>query len=41
MYTLIAVESHEEEAHAAPEYATDPEGGMGPPLSAMSSPAAH
>jgi hypothetical protein len=41
LYTLIAVESHEEEEHAAPEYASEPEGGMGPPLSAMSTPAAH
>jgi hypothetical protein len=41
MYTLIAVESHEEEEHAAPEYATEPEGGIGPPLSAVESPASH
>ena len=41
MYTLIAVESHEEEDHAAPEFATEPEGGIGPPLSAVESPAAH
>jgi F-type H+-transporting ATPase subunit a len=32
MYTIIAVESHEEE-HAAPEYANLPEGNLGPPLS--------
>jgi hypothetical protein len=41
MYTLIAVESHEDEEHAAPEYATVPEGGIGPPLSAVESPASH
>ena len=35
MYTLIAIESHEEEDHAAPEFANDPEGGMGAPLSSM------
>ena len=35
MYTLIAVEGHHEEEHAAPEFATEPEGGMGPPLAAM------
>ena len=32
MYTIIAVESHEEE-HADPEYANLPEGNLGPPLS--------
>jgi len=41
MYTLIAVESHDEEEHAAPEYATEPEGNIAPPLSAMQNPAAH
>ena len=35
MYTLIAIESHDEEEHAAPEFAHDPEGNMGPPLSGM------
>jgi F-type H+-transporting ATPase subunit a len=33
MFTLIAIESHEEEAHAAPELADLPEGNIGPPLS--------
>ena len=32
MYTIIAMEGHEEEAHAAPAFADDPEGNMGPPL---------
>ena len=41
MYTLIAVESHEEEEHAAPAFATDPEGNMAPPLSVMERGAAH
>ena len=35
MYTLIAIEGHAEEEHAAPEYASEPEGSMGPPLAAM------
>jgi hypothetical protein len=35
MYTLIAIESHDEEAHAAPAFETDPEGGLGPPLSSV------
>jgi F-type H+-transporting ATPase subunit a len=35
MYTVIAIESHEEEEHAAPEYATEPEGNLAPPLAAM------
>jgi F-type H+-transporting ATPase subunit a len=39
MYTIIAVESHGEEAHAAPAYADDPEGNLGPPLDAIRSPA--
>jgi F-type H+-transporting ATPase subunit a len=39
MYTIIAMEGHDEEAHAAPEYADVPEGGMGPPLSAQTGPA--
>jgi F-type H+-transporting ATPase subunit a len=36
MFTLLAIESHEEEAHAAPAMATEPQGGVGPPLSAAS-----
>jgi F-type H+-transporting ATPase subunit a len=32
MYTIIAMEGHGEEAHAAPAFADDPEGNMGPPL---------
>jgi len=39
MYTVIAVESHDAEAHAAPEYATLPEGNMGPSLT--TTPIAH
>ena len=35
MYTIIAVESHSEEEHAAPEFADDPEGNLGPPLASM------
>lgn len=35
MYTVIAVESHAEEEHAAPEYASEPEGNIAPPLAAM------
>jgi F-type H+-transporting ATPase subunit a len=34
MYTIIAVESHHEDEHAAPEFADVPEGGIAPPLSA-------
>jgi F-type H+-transporting ATPase subunit a len=34
MYTIIAMEGHDEEAHAAPAYADMPEGNLGPPLSA-------
>jgi F-type H+-transporting ATPase subunit a len=34
MFTLLAIESHDEEAHAAPSLATEPEGNVGPPLSA-------
>jgi F-type H+-transporting ATPase subunit a len=41
MYTVIAVENHDVEEHAAPEFATEPEGGVGPPLSVMEIPAAH
>jgi F-type H+-transporting ATPase subunit a len=37
MYTLIAIESHDEEVHAAPVFADDPEGNFGPPLSAFES----
>ena len=36
MFTLLAIESHDEEAHAAPAMATEPEGSVGPPLSAVS-----
>jgi F-type H+-transporting ATPase subunit a len=36
MFTLLAIESHDEEAHAAPAMAPEPEGGIGPPLSATS-----
>ena len=32
MYVLTAVESHHEEEHAAPSFASDPEGDVGPPL---------
>jgi F-type H+-transporting ATPase subunit a len=35
MYTVIAIESHSEEEHAAPEFATEPEGNLAPPLAAM------
>jgi F-type H+-transporting ATPase subunit a len=35
MYTIIAMEGHGEEAHAAPAFADMPEGGMGPPLAAQ------
>jgi F-type H+-transporting ATPase subunit a len=41
MYTVIAVETHEEEEHAAPAFATDPEGNLAPPLAAMGTPTAH
>ena len=40
MYTIIAVEGHGEEAHAAPAFADDPEGNVGPPLASMH-PATH
>jgi F-type H+-transporting ATPase subunit a len=33
MYTIIAMEGHSEEAHAAPAFADLPEGNLGPPLS--------
>ncbi len=32
MFTLLAIESHDEEAHAAPALASEPEGNIGPPL---------
>lgn len=35
MYTIIAMEGHHEEEHAAPAFADMPEGNMGPPLSAQ------
>src|SRR3954447_3160978 len=35
MYTVIAIESHSDEEHAAPEYATEPEGNLAPPLGAV------
>lgn len=35
MYTIIAVESHGEEAHAAPAFADDPQGLEGPPIASM------
>jgi F-type H+-transporting ATPase subunit a len=35
MYTIIAMEGHHEEEHAAPAYADVPEGNVGPPLSAQ------
>jgi F-type H+-transporting ATPase subunit a len=35
MYTIIAVESHHEEEHAAPEFADVPIGNMAPALSSM------
>jgi F-type H+-transporting ATPase subunit a len=41
MYTVIAIESHEEEEHAAPEYATEPEGNLAPPLAAVQNRSAH
>jgi F-type H+-transporting ATPase subunit a len=41
MYTIIAMEGHAEEAHAAPAFANDPEGNLGPPLQAGSAPAGH
>ena len=34
MYVLTAIESHHEEEHAAPAFASDPEGNIGPPLTA-------
>ena len=41
MYTLIAVESHEEEEHAAPDFASEPEGNIAPPLGAMPPAVSH
>ncbi len=38
MYILTAIESHHEEERAAPAFATEPEGNVGPPLSAGSAP---
>lgn len=35
MYILTAIESHHEEEHAAPVFATEPEGDVGPPLSVV------
>jgi F-type H+-transporting ATPase subunit a len=35
MYTVIAVESHDEEAHEAPAFSDDPEGSLGPPLAGV------
>ena len=40
MYTIIAVESHGEEAHSAPAFADDPQGLEGPPIASMQ-PARH
>jgi F-type H+-transporting ATPase subunit a len=40
MFTLIAIESHEEEAHAAPELRDLPQGNIGPPLTGTAG-AAH
>ena len=37
MYTVIAIESHSEEAHAAPAFADLPEGSLGAPLSGVQS----
>jgi F-type H+-transporting ATPase subunit a len=39
MYTIIAMEGHDEEAHEAPAYADIPEGNVGPPLSTQPGPA--
>jgi F-type H+-transporting ATPase subunit a len=41
MYTIIAMEGHAEEAHAAPAFADDPEGNMGPPLAGAPARPAH
>ena len=38
MYILTAIESPHEEEHAAPAFATDPEGDIGPPLGAGPAP---
>jgi F-type H+-transporting ATPase subunit a len=40
MFTLIAIEGHGEEEHAAPVYASEPEGNVGPPIGAVSPQAA-
>lgn len=37
MFTLLAIESHDDEAHADPAVATEPQGSTSPPLSAASS----
>jgi F-type H+-transporting ATPase subunit a len=41
MYTIIAMEGHSEEAHAAPAYADYPDGSLGPPLEAAPGGSAH
>jgi F-type H+-transporting ATPase subunit a len=41
MYTLIAIESHDEEVHAVADFVEGPEGNMGPPLSSMEPAARH
>ena len=41
MFTLIAIESHEEEHHAAPEEPELPEGNVGPQLSSAEAGGAH
>jgi F-type H+-transporting ATPase subunit a len=41
MYTIIAMEGHADEAHAAPAYADYPEGSLGPPLSGAEGTPAH
>jgi len=38
MYTMMAIESHDAEAHAAPAFSSEPEGNIGPPLSSFESP---
>jgi F-type H+-transporting ATPase subunit a len=41
MYTIIAMEGHHEEEHAAPAYADYPEGNLGPPLAGAEQGSAH
>jgi F-type H+-transporting ATPase subunit a len=41
MYTIIAVESHHEDEHAAPEFADVPEGNIAPALSSMGAGTSH